>query len=475
MRPQHTRRAFLKNTAILAGAAAGARTISAPYILAAEEQRKKLRVAVIGCGGQGTGSHIPQAVRQSLVAIVDPDSKRFDAVFKKAQATDKQFDPSTVKTFNDYRKMFDTMAKEIDAVIIATPNHHHALPALMAMKLGIACYVEKPLCYNVAEARQMAEFARKYKVATQMGNQGHSGEGYRRLCEYIGAGAIGNVTEVYCWSDRANGGFGGRYPTQSVPAGMNWDNWIGPAPYRDFHKDLHPHEWHGWHDFGDGSLGNMGCHVMDGAHWALKLGHPTSIEVEQMVGGSDERYPVSTRIRWDYPAREGLPPVKVYWFDGMKPGVKEAGQGDTIGTVDRKARNRPPIVEELEKKYARNFGSNGTIYVGDKGYMHTGTYGDGTRIVPEEKNKEFPQPAKTLPRVTGGHHGSFFAAIRGGEPAASNFEVASKLTEMILLGCLAIKAGAGKKVQWDGQSMQCTNLPDLNRHIQRQYRKGWEV
>jgi predicted dehydrogenase len=333
------------------------------------------------------------------------------------------------------------------------------------------------MAYDIWEARTMAEFSRQYKVASQMGNQGHSGEGYRRLCEYIWAGAIGPVTEVHCWSNRANGGIGPRPPALPVPAGMNWDSWIGPAPFREYHKDLHPHEWHGWHDFGNGSLGNMGCHVMDGAHWALKLDQPTSIEVEQMVGGTKERYPIGTRIRWDFPARGDMPPVKVYWWDGKRSDAKNAGRDadDTIDSVSKLARNRPPLVDKLEKEYKRDFGGNGTFYIGDKGIMYTGTYGEGTRIIPEEKHKATPVPAISIPRVKGGHQGDFTRACRGGEPACSNFEVAARLTELILLGDLAIKAGLNKTVEWDGVNAKCTNLPELNRFIHREARQGWTV
>lgn len=475
MQWRDSRRSFLRKSSLALGTIAGARLAAGPFVLGAGAARDKLRIAVIGCGGQGTGAHVPPAAREKLVALVDADKKRLANAVKAAQKANPDVNPDSIKTYSDYRKMFDEMGRELDAIIVATPNHHHALPALIAMKLGKAAYVEKPMCYDISEARLMAEYARKYKVATQMGNQGRSGEGYRRLCEYIWAGAIGKVTEVYCWSNRANGGFGGRPPAEPVPPGLDWDNWIGPAPYRDYHKDLHPHEWHGWHDFGNGSLGNMGCHVMDGAVWALKLEHPTSIEVEMMAGGSEERYPVGTKIRWDFPARGDMPPVKVYWYDGRKQGLKSAGQGETADSVDAKSAFRPPLVEELEKKYKRNLGGNGTLYVGEKGIMYTGTYGDGTRIIPEEKHQAFPPPERTLPRVKGGHHGSFFNAIRTGEPASSNFEVASRLTEIVLLGCLAIKAGLGRKVEWDGPNMRCTNIPEVNRFLKREYRKGWAV
>lgn len=457
-----------------------------PRVSAAEEAAKaeKLRVAVIGCGGQGRGAHVPHGVQQRLVGLVDPDPKCIDLALKRgveiAAKGKDPFDPASVKTFADYRQFFDKMAKEVDAIIVATPNHHHALPGMIAMKLGIGVYIEKPLCYDINEARILSRMSKEYKVGTQMGNQGHSAGGYHTLVEYIAAGAIGNVTEVHCWSDRKNGGEGPRPAAMAVPEGMNWDNWIGPAPYREYHKELHPHSWHGWHDFGDGSLGNMGCHVMDGAHWALNLGHPTSVELLEVSGGTDERYPIGCKICWTFPARGKMPPVKVYWYDGVRKGMKSAaGVGDTPDAVDEKARNKPALVGELEKKYERKFDSNGSLYVGDKGIMYTGTYGGGVRIVPEEAHKAFKAPERTLARLPKGmgHHGSFFNAVRtkGAEPASSNFEVAAKLTEMILLGCLAIKAGLGRKVEWDGEGMRCTNLADVNRFLKREYRKGWEA
>ncbi|MCX5684161.1 MAG: Gfo/Idh/MocA family oxidoreductase, partial [Planctomycetota bacterium] len=310
MRSGLTRRDFFKTSAVVAGAAAGLSLVHGPLILAAgPASSAKVRVAVIGCGGQGGGAHLPNAAREHLVAVCDvADSnltKNLDALAKKVP--EAKID--AVKRYTDYRKLFDEMGKEIDAISVATPNHHHFLPAMIAMSLGKAAYVEKPMAHSIEQARQMAAASKKYKVVTQMGNQGRSGEGYRRLCEFIWAGAIGNVTEVHCWTDRANGGAGPRPATEPVPAGMHWEEWIGPSPYRDFHKDLHPHEWHGWYDFGNGSLGNMACHVMDGVVWALKLQHPTSIEAEYTLGGSNERYPVGDRLRYDFPARGDMPAV----------------------------------------------------------------------------------------------------------------------------------------------------------------------
>jgi len=478
---QQNRREFLKTALVAAGslsavelfAASKSKKTSKPKVTVKTE--KPLRVAVIGCGGQGRGSHVPPAVREQLVALVDPDEQCLNKALKRATDTVPDIDTRKIRTFTDYRKLFDAMGKELDAILIASPNHHHALPALMAMQLGIGVYVEKPLCYNIAEARLMAEFSRKYKVATQMGNQGHCGEGIRRLCEYIGAGAVGKVTEVYSWTDRTNGGMGPRPPVEPVPAGMNWDSWIGPAPYRDFHGDLHPHAWHGWHDFGDGSLGNMGCHVLDCPHWSLKLGHPTSIELEEASGGGEERYPVGNRIRYEYPGRGDMPPVKIYWYDGVKLDPRIPRPAIVSGEKLKGPANRPPLMVELEKKYNRKFGGSGSLFVGDKGIMFAGTYGSEVRIIPEEKHKAFPLPEKVLPRIIGGAHADFFRACRDGKPCASNFETAARLTEMVLLGTLAMRAGVHKKIEWDGDNMRCTNRPDVNQLLQRTNRDGWKV
>jgi hypothetical protein len=478
MKSRLTRRDFFKAGAV-AGAAAGLGLVHGPTILAAGPAPSgKVRVAVIGCGGQGGGVHLPNAAREQLVAVCDVDdtkiSKNLEALAKKVP--EAKIDG--VKKYYDYRKMFDEMAKDIDAISVATPNHHHFLPAMIAMQLGKAAYVEKPMAHSIEQARQMAAASVKYKVTTQMGNQGHSAEGYRRLCEYIWAGAIGKVTEVHCWTDRANGGSGPRPPKEPIPAGLHWDEWIGPSPYRDFHKDLHPHEWHGWYDFGNGSLGNMACHVMDGVVWALKLKHPTSIEAEYILGGSDERYPVGDRLRYDFPARGDMPPVKVYWWDGKKPGsktdTKKQAKAEGEDTVSMGSQNWPTVASEWKQKTGLKLDGSGTIYIGERGVMFTGTYGGGVTILPIEKMKEYPVPPASIPRIKGGHFANFYDSVRAGVPAVSNFEVAAVLTEITCLGNLAQKAGLGKKVLWDGPNMKCTNMPELNKLVQLEYRKGWE-
>jgi len=373
--------------------------------------------------------------------------------------------------------MFDAIGKEIDAVFIATPNHQHALPAMIAMQLGKNVYCEKPVCHDIAEARALRAMAAKTKVATQMGNQGHCEEGYRKLCEYIWAGVIGEVRETHSWTNRANGGEGPRPPKLPVPAGLHWDEWIGPAPYRDFHQDLHPHEWHGWYDFGNGSIGNMGCHVLDGVFWALKCEHPASIEVEQLRGGSNERYPMGSRVRWDVPARSDMPALKVYWYEGLNEKTTGKPTG-TLRAVKGDDRNLPPLLLDLKKQFPDeelDSGDSGTLYVGEKGVIFTGTYGDKMHIVPYEKMKQTPAPAKTLARPKNIFN-DFLDAVREGQTeTAVPFEYGTRLTEFAILGNLAMKAGLRKKIMWDGPNMKVTNLPELNAWVQRPYRKGWKA
>jgi predicted dehydrogenase len=253
------RRTFLHRAALTAGACSTLSSVASFNILAAPAPGNKLRIAQIGCGGRAM-THLGATLKEELVAIVDVDEKRINSV--KKWLKDKNQDPEKLQAFFDYRQMFDKLGKDIDAVFIATPNHHHALPAMMAMQLGKGVFCEKPVCHDIAEARLLRQMAAQTKVTTQMGNQGHADEGYRKLCEYIWAGVIGKITETHSWTNRANGGIGPRPPYEPVPQGLHWEEWIGPAPYREFHSDLHPHEWHGWYDFGNGSIGNMGCHVL---------------------------------------------------------------------------------------------------------------------------------------------------------------------------------------------------------------------
>jgi predicted dehydrogenase len=443
-----SRRGFIKKSALFTGAAVGAKWIGAPAILSAASPNSQLGIAVIACGGMGGGN--PEVgARERLIALVDVDDKKLADAVKKVDAK-----APDAKKYFDYRKMFDECHKDIDAVLIATPDHHHAPAAMRAIKMGKHAFVQKPLAHNIWEVRALTKAAREHKVQTQMGNQGHSGEGYRKLCEYIWAGAIGNVKETHSLMQRSFGGTGGRLPGKPVPEGVHWDEWLGPASDREYHDGLHPFGWRSWMEFGTGTLGDMGCHLLDGTFWALKLAQAKKFTIEcmQQKGGSEEMFPQDNIIKWEFPSRGEMPPVKIFAHDNKWP----------------------DFIKELEKEHQEKF-DGGTLYVGEKGYMFTGTYGDKPRIIPKSKHEEFPVPANTIPRSKHGVMGDFIDACKGGSPASSNFDVSGPFTEFVLTGVLASRAGTGRKVEWDVENIKCTNLPEVNKWVKRTYRKGWEV
>jgi predicted dehydrogenase len=477
MNPNLNRRSFIKRTAL---ATAAAPLISFPNILSAAARKRldKLNCVQVGCGGRAQ-THLQQVYinqGQNLVAIVDPDER----AYKKIAATlqKNNIDASKIQTFTDYRVMFDKLHKQLDAVFVTAPNHHHFDVSMMALERGLNVYCEKPLTHDISEARRVRKAARHYhKLATQMGNQGHCEEGYRRLCEFIWGGMIGNVTETHSWTNRANGGVGPRPPALPVPAELHWDSWIGPAPYRDFHDDLHPHEWHGWYDFGNGSIGNMGCHVLDGVFWALKIEHPTSVEAEMIRGGSDERYPIGSKIRWDIPARGDMPPLKAYWYEGLNATTTDTtpGPNDVIKGANRCL---PDLLGQLLKEYPDEELDNadsGTLYVGDKGVIYTETYGKHMHVIPWDKTQNLPGPPKTLPRPKDVFTDFVEACLAGSNETSAPFEYGAQLTEFALLANLAQHAGANQKIEWDGPGMKVTNLPELNHWLARKPRKGWKA
>jgi predicted dehydrogenase len=437
-----TRRGFLK-----AGAALSAATlVHSPYVLAEEAPRSKLGVAVVGGGGMG-GYSVDQALRENFVALVEIDDKRVTEIMEK-----KVKDAAKPKVFHDYRKMLDDCAKDIDVVLVATPDHHHAPAAIRAINLGKHAFCQKPLAHNIRECYVLAKAAKEKKVCTQMGNQRHCEEGYRRLCEYIWAGAVGNVTETHTILGRNFGGSGGRPASKPVPEGLHWDEWIGPAPMRDYHDGLHPFSWRSWRQFGTGTIGDMACHHIDAPFWALKIGEAKtwSVECINSKGGSDEMWPQDNIVRYEIPARAGMGPVTVYCYDhdGLKPAA----------------------MKEAEAKYDRKFGEF-TLFVGDKGLI-----GSDSRIMPEDQHKAFPPPEKTIPRAHGGPIEDLYWAIKNSGTPCSNFiDAAGPMTAFALAGHLAMYAGVGKKVQWDVEKMACTNMPELNKYVGREYRKGWEV
>ncbi len=394
MNGRMTRRTLLRRTVVAAGASLGEAAFPVPALLASASPNSKLATVVIGSGGRGEAS-LMAAAEEILVAIADVDDARLAVAAKKVSPLGAR-----PKSFCDYRRMFDAMHKDIDAVFIATPDHHHAPASMAAMQLGKHVFCEKPLCHDIHQARTLAAAALRYKVVTQMGNQGHCAEGYRRLCEYLWAGAIGDVVETYSWNGFVNGGAGGRPPPCPAPPSLHWDEWLGPAPYRDYHPGLHPLYWRYYWDFGTGALGDWGCHNLDGVFWALRPGHPTSVECLHKTGGSEEKYPQGGIIRWEVLARGKMSALKVYWYDGIRtnidPSVKDE-HGKMLETVP----NPPPLEAELQKKYNRqfdrSFAGGGTFYVGTKGIMNTGNYGSGPRIVPEQAHQAFPPPERSLP------------------------------------------------------------------------------
>jgi predicted dehydrogenase len=461
-----SRRSFLKRAALTVGAA---QALEGTFLFADVEPQRKLRTAVIGCGGRGEAS-LDGALTENLVAIVDVDDKRLAAAAKKASSQGAQ-----PRTFSDYRRMFDTMHKEIDAVFVATPDHHHAPASMLAIQLGKHVYCEKPLCHDVFEARALAQAAREHKVTTMMGNQGHCEEGYRLLCEYIWSGAIGDVLETHSWSGFVNGGAGPRPAAKPVPAGLHWDEWLGPAPYREYHEGLHPLYWRYYRDFGTGGLGDWGCHNLDGVFWALAPGHPASIECLGTVGGNGEKYPQASVIRWNIPARGLMPALQIHWYDGAKLKIKAESE-EREGKIALP--NYPPMLADFEKRYDSDFREGfdgGTFYIGGGGIMHTGCYGQRPRILPESVHRAFPIPPQRIARIKGTPIAHFLECCKAGKSTCADFEYAAAITEFLLRGNLAARAGAGTKIEWDGAKARCTNQPELTQYLRRPYRKGWKI
>jgi predicted dehydrogenase len=330
-------------------------------------------------------------------------------------------------------------------------------------------YVQKPLTHSVYEARVLTEAARKHKVVTQMGNQGHSGDGARLICEWIWDGAIGSVREVHAWTNRPvwPQGIEVERPTETpaVPASLDWDLWTGPAPYRPYHPTYHPSRWRAWWDFGTGSLGDLGCHVIDPIFWALKLKYPDSVEgcistywhdVWKITEPKNETYPRSTIVRFKFPAREGMPEVKLTWWDG--------------GLL-------PPRPDALEEGYPMGDKDGGVLFLGDKGILMCGCYGKNPRLIPDSRMREYVQPAKVLDRIPGGdkgHEQDWIRACKGGKPACSNFDYSGPLSETVLMGNLAVRF-PDRRLLWDGEKMEVTNDKDANAYVRRQYRQGWNL
>jgi predicted dehydrogenase len=451
------RRTFLASAA----AATTAFTIVPRHVLggqATPAPSDKLNIAAVGIGGMGK-NNVGKCDTENIVALCDVDFELADPVFKKHP---------NAKTYKDFRVMLDEQ-KDIDAVIVATPDHSHAVIAMAAMERKKHVYVQKPLTHSVAEARLLTETARKYGVATQMGNQGHSGEGIRLLCEWVWDGAIGPIRETHAWTNRPvwPSGIEVDRPkeTPAVPPGLDWDLWIGPASPRPYNPTYHPARWRAWWEFGTGSLGDMGCHIVDPLFWALKLKYPISVEANiskywqaffEETKPKNEMFPRSTIVRFRFPARDKMPAVDLTWWDGGLMPARPAGlePGRRMGDDD-----------------------GGILLIGEKGAIMAGCYGESPRIIPESLMKKYKRPHRTLERIPDGpdgHEQDWIRACKGGKPASSSFEYSGPLSETILMGNLAVRF-PDRQLLWNGEAMEVTNDKDANAYVRREYREGWRL
>ncbi|MBT3200143.1 MAG: Gfo/Idh/MocA family oxidoreductase [Phycisphaerales bacterium] len=448
-----TRRGFMQTTA----AAAAAASVVAGGIgqqqeaTAAPASGKKLRFAMIGCGGRA-GAHYGWAGKEQIVAVCDPDKNRLKGKAK-----------GDIKGYTDYRELFKEMGDKIDAVVVATPDHNHFPAAMRALKLGKAVYCEKPLVWSFWEGQQLAAEAKKQKVATQMGNQGMGGGGWRQCHAIITGGAIGDVKEVHTWTNRPVWPQGIGRPEgedDAVKDGIDWNSWIGPAPLRPYKKGVyHSFKWRGWLDFGAGALGDMACHTMNAMFKILEPGYPTEVELMASTKANKETYPASETIRWSFPKTDKRPAFTAFWYDG--PGSDKA----------------VPIPSAYEK--GRKLPRTGTMFVGTKGVLQvTGDYNNTPMLIPESARKAFGKPKQTVAPSNGGHMGEFIKAAKGEiawDAPFSNFQYAGPMTSVIILGIISQRVAA--KLTFCPETLKFTGskCAEANALLRRVERDGWEA
>jgi predicted dehydrogenase len=412
-----------------------------------------LNIAGVGVGGMGAGD-IRCVESENVVALCDVDWERAAETFKRYP---------DARRYRDFRVMLEK-EKNIDAVVVATPDHVHAVAAMTAIRMGKHVYVEKPMAHSIQEVRRLTEEARKAGVATQMGIQGHAAETMRLLKEWLDDGAVGTIREVEAWTPHAVWPQGIDRPkeTPPVPDTLDWDLWLGPAPERPYHPAYLPQTWRGWWDFGTGAMGDMGCHMLDPVFYALELTPPTSVEASFSTFVPEglswdkkfntETYPRASLIYYRFPERGGRPPLKLTWYDG--------------GLM-------PERPEELAPDLKMGSIYGGLLFIGDEGKIICNAHGaEGLRIIPESKMQAYERPPKRLPRSIG-HHQEWIEACKGGPRAGSNFDYAGPLTETVLLGNVAIRAQ--QRIEWDPVEMKVTNVPDANVWLRREYRAGWAL
>ena len=453
-----SRRAFLASVTTTALVAQGAPN-DAKVIPKKVSPNEKLNLAGIGVGGEGYWD-LKECETENIVAICDVDWDR----------AKKAFDTwPNAKRWRDYRNMLEQMP-EIDAVLVATPDVNHAPIGYAAMIHGKHLFLQKPMTHTIAEAAFLAKVAKETDVVTQMGNQGHSGNCMRELCEMVWAGAVGNVTEAHIWTARPTWpghGATDALPPVAAPEGMDWDRWIGCAPWRPYNGGYAPKAWRAWKDFGGGALGDMGCHIMDPVYMALKLydAPSYSVEVLELQGASTQTYPTKTTIKYSFPARGDMPPVEVFWYDGY----------DIDPATNKKVPNRPkrPASVPADQVLGHE-GENGSFLLGDNGVVTAGEYGEDPRLMPNERMAQYKKPAPALDRVPDENHKlNFFNAIKQGKKAVSDFAYAAPFTQFVQLGNLAMKLG--QKLEWDNQNARLTNVANPESAVTKEYRKGWEL
>jgi len=413
---------------------------------------ERVNVAGIGAGGMGGGDIATHARNgANIVALCDVDDNA--GAFKSFPKA---------KRYRDFRELIDKEAKNIDAVTVGTPDHIHAVASMAAIRAGKHVYCQKPLTHTLHECRELTKAAKAAGVMTQMGNQGHATEGARLTNEWIQAGVIGDVREVHVWSDRAGllwkQGIDRPKESPPVPSTFDWDLWLGPIHERPYNPIYAPQGWRGWCDFGTGALGDMGCHIIDHPVWALGLGAPTSVEASVTLDGSVatggkpnfETYPIASIITFEFPARGPLPPVTMTWYEGglMPPTPAEMPSG---GRLD----------------------GNGVLYVGSKGKMHHGSHGGMPALLPASLNEQAKAVARSMTRSPG-HYEEWLLACKGAPRPVSNFDYAGPLTEIVLLGVLALRA-PGKRLEWDGANLKVKNAPELDQYVHTEYRSGWSL
>jgi predicted dehydrogenase len=442
-----SRREFLGGTA----AAAAALLVVPRHVVAASGRTPpsdKLNIASIGVAGMGRGDVNDVSRDNNIIALCDVD-------LRHAADTFKNFPDA--KPYRDFRKMFDEIEKKIDAVTVSTPDHTHAVAAMAAITRGKHVYCQKPLAHSVAEIRALMKAAADHKVVTQLGNQGHSTESIRLLCEWIQDGAIGNVHTIHCGCAAVNSGLDNLARARAgepVPDTLDWNLWLGPAQERPYSRAYLPGAWRGWVPFGNGTIGDWVCHVVDPVFWALDLGAPKTIQAD--VGDWDPKtqgdaYPKGDIITFAFPAKGKRGPITLVWHSGTQ---------------------KIPRAKELEPD--RKPVDTGAYVYGDKGVIMYGSHGaGGVRIIPETAMKAYKRPDPTIPRSKE-HHQDWLAAIREGRKAGSDFSYGGPLTEIAMVGIIAMKM-KGRKLEWDAQAMKFTNCPEANPYVNPPYRKGWTL